>query len=170
MAPVKFWCRRRMNRLSFHSVTFLLLSLISSFQALAVDLDASNLLKIQLGKLDSFTASFSQRLIDIDQTKVDPSSGTIMFKRPGKFIWSYLEPYEQDIIYRTEIPDDYFTVTSGILGDQKPCSIILVPLIANEKLQGVMEFASIKEKIPRITIEFLSELGEHLLRIHFANA
>ena len=50
--------------------------------------------------------------------------------------------YEKDYIYRTEIPDDYATITSGILGEQKPKSILLVPLITDEKLQGVMEFAS----------------------------
>ena len=37
--------------------------------------------------------------------------------------------YEMDYIYRTEIPDDYISITSGILGDQKPESILLVPLI-----------------------------------------
>ena len=49
--------------------------------------------------------------------------------------------YEMDYIYRTEIPEDYITITSGILGDQKPESILLVPLISNEALQGVLEFA-----------------------------
>jgi outer membrane lipoprotein carrier protein len=61
-------------------------------------LDANRHLQMQLEKLDSFTASFNQRVIDIDRTTVDPSSGTISFKRPGKFIWSYEEPYEQEII------------------------------------------------------------------------
>ena len=44
--------------------------------------------------------------------------------------------YEMDYIYRTEIPEDYVTITSGILGDQKPESILLVPLITNEELAG----------------------------------
>jgi PAS domain S-box-containing protein len=75
--------------------------------------------------------------------------------------------YERDIIYRTEIPDDYATITSGILGDKKPKSIIIVPLITDEKLQGVIEFASIDDHIPELTIRFLREMGEIIARTIF---
>jgi PAS domain S-box-containing protein len=75
--------------------------------------------------------------------------------------------YEMDYIYLTEIPDDYATITSGILGDQKPRSILLVPLITNEKLQGVIEFASIDKEISELTIRFLKELGEIIARTIF---
>jgi PAS domain S-box-containing protein len=75
--------------------------------------------------------------------------------------------YEMEYIYRTEIPDDYTTITSGILGEQKPQSVLLVPLIANEKLQGVIEFASIKNEIPELTIRLLIELGEIIARTIF---
>ena len=72
--------------------------------------------------------------------------------------------FEMDYIYRTEIPDDYITISSGILGDQKPECILLVPLISNEVLQGVLEFAFMKERIPKLTIQFLLELGEIIAR------
>jgi PAS domain S-box-containing protein len=72
--------------------------------------------------------------------------------------------YEMDYIYRTEIPEDYTSISSGILGDQKPESILLVPLISNEVLQGVLEFAFVKERIPKLTIQFLLELGEIIAR------
>jgi PAS domain S-box-containing protein len=75
--------------------------------------------------------------------------------------------YEMDYIYRTEIPDDYISVTSGILGDQKPRSLLLVPLITEEKLQGVIEFASLEKQIPEITIRLLKELGEIIARTLF---
>lgn len=75
--------------------------------------------------------------------------------------------YELDYIYRTEIPDNYSTITSGILGEQKPRSILLVPLIADDKLQGVIEFASVEEKIDELTIRFLKELGEVIARTVF---
>lgn len=75
--------------------------------------------------------------------------------------------YEMDYIYRTEIPDDYVTITSGILGDQKPESILLVPLITSEKLQGVMEFAFLDPKVPKLTIQFNLELGEIIARTLF---
>lgn len=68
--------------------------------------------------------------------------------------------FEKDFVYRTEIPEDYVTFTSGILGDQKPSSILLVPLLSEDDLQGVIEFASIRRKIPKLHIQFLLELGE----------
>ena len=75
--------------------------------------------------------------------------------------------YEKDFIYRTEIPDDYATITSGILGEQKPQSIILIPLISDEKLQGVIEFAGIDKEVSELTIRFLKELGEIIARTLF---
>jgi PAS domain S-box-containing protein len=75
--------------------------------------------------------------------------------------------YEMDYIYRTEVPEDYAHITSGILGDQKPQSILLVPLISDEKLQGVLEFSSVEPEIPEITVRFLKELGEIIARTIF---
>ena len=72
--------------------------------------------------------------------------------------------YEKDYIYRTEIPNDYVSITSGILGDQKPASILLVPLISNEELHGVLEFAFLNERITKLTIQFLLELGDIIAR------
>ncbi len=72
--------------------------------------------------------------------------------------------YEMDFIYRTEIPDNYISISSGILGEQKPQSIVLVPLITNETLQGVMEYAFLQPKVPKLTIQFLLELGEIIAR------
>jgi PAS domain S-box-containing protein len=75
--------------------------------------------------------------------------------------------YEMDIIYRTEIPDDYVTITSGILGDKKPKSILILPLISDDKLMGVMEFAFLLEEISELTIQFLKELGDIIARTIF---
>ncbi len=72
--------------------------------------------------------------------------------------------YEKDIIYRTEIPENYVSITSGILGDKKPNSLLIIPLITEEKLQGIIEFASIDKLIPNLTIDFLKELGEIIAR------
>lgn len=75
--------------------------------------------------------------------------------------------YEKEFIYRTEIPEGYATITSGILGNQKPQSILLMPLITDEKLEGVLEFASIEKSIPELTIRFLREVGEIIARTIF---
>ena len=72
--------------------------------------------------------------------------------------------YEEDFIYMTKLPEDYATITSGILGDKKPGSILLVPLIAEEKLQGVIEFATLEDEIPVLTREYVIELSEIIAR------
>jgi PAS domain S-box-containing protein len=75
--------------------------------------------------------------------------------------------FEMDVIYLTEIPSDYVSITSGILGEAKPQSILIVPLITDEKLQGVIEIASLEPAIPELTIKFMRELGEIIARTIF---
>ena len=73
---------------------------------------------------------------------------------------------EQDIVYRTEIPSEYVTITSGLLGDQKPKSILIVPLITNEKVYGAIEFAGF-ETFTSLHIKFIKELSDILARTIF---
>lgn len=75
--------------------------------------------------------------------------------------------FEMDIIYRKEIPEDYLTITSGLLREEKPNTILVVPLITDEKLQGVLEFASLEKDISELTINFLSELSDVIARTLF---
>ncbi len=72
--------------------------------------------------------------------------------------------YEREYIYRTEVPDDYFTITSGILGERKPSSLLLMPLISEDLLQGIIELASFKEEIPPLTISLVKELADIIAR------
>ncbi len=75
--------------------------------------------------------------------------------------------FEQKSIYRTEIPDDYVTIISGILGEKKPNAILVVPLISNEKLQGVIELASITDKMRNQTIMLIEELSSIIAQTLF---
>jgi PAS domain S-box-containing protein len=70
---------------------------------------------------------------------------------------------EKDTILRTEIPDDYVTITSGILGDQRPTCLLIVPLITNEEVYGVLEFAGFK-KFDTSQVNFVQELSLILAR------
>lgn len=65
---------------------------------------------------------------------------------------------EQDTVFRTEIPYDYVTVTSGLLGDQRPEALLIVPLITNEQVYGVLEFASF-EKFSSRDVKFVEEIS-----------
>jgi PAS domain S-box-containing protein len=73
---------------------------------------------------------------------------------------------EQDTILRTEIPDDYVTITSGLLGDQRPSCILIVPLITNEEVYGVLEFAGFRRFDPS-QVKFVQELSLILARTIF---
>lgn len=75
--------------------------------------------------------------------------------------------YEMGTIFRRQIPEDYITITSGILGDQKPSAILIVPLISDDKLQGALEFASIKDDITPLKIKFVEELSDIIARTIF---
>lgn len=73
---------------------------------------------------------------------------------------------EKDTVLRTEIPADYVTITSGILGDKRPTSILIVPLITEEKVYGVVEFAGF-EKFDSSKVKFVEELSLILARTVF---
>jgi outer membrane lipoprotein carrier protein len=76
----------------------LLICLLFCYLPAAHALDATSHLQKHLQGLSSFTADFSQRVIDIDRTAVEPSTGSMSFMRPGYFSWNYDQPYEQQII------------------------------------------------------------------------
>ena len=75
--------------------------------------------------------------------------------------------YERNHIYRTEIPEDYFTISSGLLGEKKPVSLLIVPLISEDMLQGVIEIASLNPEIPEQSITLVKELGSIIARTVF---
>lgn len=66
--------------------------------------------------------------------------------------------YEKDIIYLKDIPQDYIKITSG-LGQALPSTVLIIPLMINEEIEGFFEFASFKE-FQEYEIEFLKDLGE----------
>jgi PAS domain S-box-containing protein len=73
---------------------------------------------------------------------------------------------ERDKIIRTEIPDDYVHITSGLLGDKRPRCILIVPLITDEVVYGVLEFASL-HKFSQKEIDFVQEISVIIARTIF---
>lgn len=49
-------------------------------------------------EITTIQATFEQSLIDANSEVVDESKGSLQIKRPGKFRWSYSEPYEQLLV------------------------------------------------------------------------
>lgn len=65
---------------------------------------------------------------------------------------------EKGTIYLTDVPDNYINITSG-LGDANPRSILIVPVLFNDELFGIMEFAAFKPYEP-FEISFVEKLAE----------
>lgn len=68
---------------------------------------------------------------------------------------SYLE---KDVLYVTDIPSDYISITSG-LGNALPKSILIVPIKNENGIFGVIELASFKE-IPSYHRKFVERAAE----------
>lgn len=73
---------------------------------------------------------------------------------------------EQATIIRTEIPEDYVSITSGLLGEKKPNCILITPMITEEKVLGVLEFAGIHKFSP-MQVKFVEEISEIVARTIF---
>jgi PAS domain S-box-containing protein len=67
---------------------------------------------------------------------------------------------EKDMIFLTEVPDDFIKIKSG-LGDAPPKNVVIMPLMTNEKIEGILEIASFKI-LPDYKIDYLKKLGESL--------
>ncbi len=73
---------------------------------------------------------------------------------------------EKDIIHRTEIPDTYITIKSGLLGDVRPSALLIIPLVTDENLEGALELASFKE-FSDLEINFFQDLAVMIARTIF---
>lgn len=75
--------------------------------------------------------------------------------------------FEMAPVYKKDLPPGFATITSGLLGDRNPACIYIVPLIANEKLQGAIELASLKDDIPLHVRDYIVEISEIVARTIF---
>ncbi|WNB16809.1 PAS domain-containing protein [Marivirga arenosa] len=67
---------------------------------------------------------------------------------------------EKDMIFLTEVPDDFVRIKSG-LGDAPPKNIVIMPMMTNEKIEGILEIASF-EILEDYKVDYLKKLGESL--------
>jgi len=66
--------------------------------ASAADDDAAEQLEIFIRSIDTFSADFQQTLYGEDSEPLQTSKGSVLLKRPGRFVWRYTEPASQEIV------------------------------------------------------------------------
>ncbi len=67
---------------------------------------------------------------------------------------------EKNSVYLEQIPDDYVYISSG-LGEEKPNSLVIVPLKINDDVFGVIELTSFY-KIEDYVISFIEKVGANI--------
>jgi PAS domain S-box-containing protein len=67
---------------------------------------------------------------------------------------------EGKTIYLKQIKTDHYNITTG-LGESRPSSLLIVPLKQEDKIEGVIEIASLNELKPH-EIEFIEKIGESI--------
>ncbi len=67
---------------------------------------------------------------------------------------------EGKTIYMKQISTDHYNITTG-LGESRPSSLLIVPLKQEDKIEGVIEIASLNEIKPH-EIEFIEKIGESI--------
>ena len=85
-----------MNRILMFSLASLCLA--TSVLAQSPDDHGKQLVDEFIEDVESFSGNFEQVLIDADGEVIERTTGTLEISRPGKFRWSYVEPYEQWLI------------------------------------------------------------------------
>lgn len=65
---------------------------------------------------------------------------------------------ELEIIYLTKIPENYATLSTG-LNEATPNTLLLIPLVSNDNLQGVIELISF-DLFKEDEIDFIKKVGE----------
>ncbi len=64
------------------------------------------------------------------------------------------------ILYIDQVPDNYLVITTA-LGETKPKSLVLIPLLFNDVLIGVIEIDFLKE-VEEYKLSFLEEIANHI--------
>lgn len=89
------------NRCRSLTALFFIISAIYGLPAFA-QVEAENrarqLIEDFVNNVQSMSARFEQQLVSAEDIVVDESSGTLEIQRPGKFRWTYFEPYEQVLV------------------------------------------------------------------------
>jgi outer membrane lipoprotein carrier protein len=75
-----------------------MIGLLCALMTMQAQAAAVKSLKTFVDQALTFRADFSQTLLDKNLRVIQKASGSMMFERPGKFRWTYEQPYQQLIV------------------------------------------------------------------------
>lgn len=128
-------------------------------------------------EVTSFRADFTQTVFDENRRQLQATSGTMALKRPGRFRWDYVKPYEQHIVgdgknvYIHDVDLEQVTVKSmeKALGDT-PAQLLSTtkPLADTFRINDDGEYKGLHwyELAPKAT----QDTSFQRMRLGFANA
>ena len=76
---------------------FLILGIVRASGAQG-ESDGQRLMDDFINNVQTMSGRFEQQLVDAHDIVIDKSSGTIEIQKPGRFRWTYLEPFEQILV------------------------------------------------------------------------
>lgn len=83
---------------SFLPAICLAMALFAGSSSLAEEGEGARLVQSFIDDISTMSARFDQSLVDADDNVVEESSGRLEILRPGRFRWSYEQPYEQLLV------------------------------------------------------------------------
>ena len=90
--------RHMKERLGMLLVGSLLLAAQVATAQVRVDEEGEKLVRDFVEHIETLQGRFEQALVDASGEVAERSTGTLEIERPGKFRWTYAEPYEQQLV------------------------------------------------------------------------
>lgn len=149
----------------------------------------ADMVRKQFDNLDEFSAIAISQLVKYLDAKLgmlyiknDQDEEQVILELKGcyaydrnKYLDNTIEPgygyagqvfLEKETVYLTDLPEDYVKIGSS-LGETPPRSLLVVPLIANDVTEGVLEIASLIE-YEKYQIDFVEKVAE-IFATHIVN-
>jgi outer membrane lipoprotein carrier protein len=89
---------RMKTRLGMLLIGALLLAAQAATAQVRVDEEGEKLVRDFVAHIETLQGRFEQALVDANGEVAERSTGTLEIERPGKFRWTYAEPYEQQLV------------------------------------------------------------------------
>jgi len=144
----------------------LLISLFSHSILLAETKDASSILNSYLDNIESYDANFQQQIVSSSRRLMDTVSGRFVLKRPGRFRWQTMTPYEQLIIADGKTVWTIDNDLEQVSVSDYDSNIANSPMmLLSQKNKDIKEFFTVQilEHEPQNESEFETEMQRFLL-------